>query len=245
MASALRHRPPGHGESGFTLIELLVSLTILTMILGLLSAALRTLSKNWTANVNGIEKLEMLSRAYDIFDRDISGIRRLIRITDENRRFVFTGTESHLSFVTSEPPYPTAAGLYFVNYSSVANGAGMELVRARALYQSKMFEFPGATPANRVSLLTGPFKYQFSYAQRGAHAGKWLASWKEPNRMPDIIRLEVIDARSGAVVAQPFIVALRTDAELGCVSASSDGCSARSDGQFPQHAPAAQDQTGR
>jgi general secretion pathway protein J len=242
MDSVLRCRAPGDRESGFTLIELLVSLTILTMILGLLSAALRTISKNWTTNVNAIEKLEMLSRAYGIFERDISGIRRLVRITDENRRFIFTGTESRLSFVTSEPPYPTAPGLYFVNYSSVANGARMELVRARAIYQSEMFEFPGATPANQVSLLAGPFKYQFSYFQKGARAGKWLATWQEPNRMPDIIRLEVVDARSGAVVAQPFIVALRTDAELDCVTESPDGCSAQSNGQFYQNTS---DQIGR
>jgi general secretion pathway protein J len=245
MANVSGFQASGNRESGFTLIELLVSLTILTVILGLLSAALHTISKNWTANANGIEKLDTLSRAYDIFKRDISGIRRLIRVTDESRRFVFTGTASRLSFVTTEPPYPTAAGLYFVDYSSVPNGPRMELVRARAPYQSKMFEFPGATPANEVSLLDGPFKYQFSYADKRTRPGQWLASWKKQNQMPDLIRLEVIDARSGAVVAQPFVVALRTDAELGCVVESSDGCSARSNGQFHQNAPTAQDQIGR
>ncbi len=244
MADVTSDQVPSHRQSGFTLIELLVSLTILTVILSLLSAALSTISKNWNANAESLGRLEMLSRAYDIFERDISGIRRLIRVTGQSRHFIFTGTESHLSFVTMEPPYPTAAGLYFVDYSSVPNGPQMELVRARAPYQSAMFEFPGATPANEVSLLAGPFKYQFSYARKGARSEQWLASWKQHNRMPDLIRLEVIDMSSGAAVTNPFVVALRTDAEMGCATRNTASCSATSGGQFNEEIAAAQDQTG-
>ncbi|WP_414463755.1 prepilin-type N-terminal cleavage/methylation domain-containing protein [Hyphomicrobium sp. DY-1] len=245
MASVPRHRAPIRGESGFTLIELLVSLTILTMILGLLSAALRTLSQNWNANANGIERLEMLSRAFDIFQRDVSGLRRLSHTVNENRRFIFTGTEGRLSFVTMEPPYPTSPGPYFVDYSIARNGSQTEMIRARAPYVSNMFQFPGATPANQVSLLEGPFKYQFSYAQKGARGGRWLASWPKPNRLPDLIRLEIIDARTGADIAQPFVVALRTDAELDCLTEGSDGCSARTKGQFNQNTFVSQEQSGR
>ncbi len=86
------------GQSGFTLIELLVSLTILTMLLGIVSSALRTLSMHWNANANGIERLEMISRAFDIFERDVSGMRRLTRIADVDRRFIFSGTANRLSF---------------------------------------------------------------------------------------------------------------------------------------------------
>ncbi len=245
MASVARHGTPARGESGFTLIELLVSLTILTMILGLLSAALRTLSQNWNANANGLERIEMVSRAFDIFERDVSGIRRLSRTVNESRRFIFTGTESRLSFVTEEPPYPTSPGPYFVDYSIMRNGSQTEMIRARAPYLSKMFDFPGATPANQVPLLQGPFKYQFSYAQKGAHSGQWLASWRKPNRLPDLIRLEIIDARTGADIAQPFVVALRTDAELDCLNEGSDACSARTNGQFSQNTFASQDQSRR
>lgn len=244
MADGPRAQRSSNREGGFTLIELLVSLTILTVILAVLSAALSNISKNWNANVDGIGQLEMLSRAYDIFERDISGIRRLTRVTGHNLRFIFTGTQSRLSFVTMEPPYPTAPGLYFVDYSSVPNGPQMELVRARAPYQSKMFEFPGATPASEVSLLAGPFRYQFSYAQKGERSENWLASWSKQNRMPDLIRLEVIDIRNGAAVTHPFVVALRTDAEMGCTTRSSTSCSALGNGELGQEAATAQGQTG-
>jgi general secretion pathway protein J len=186
----------------------------------------------------------MVSRAFDIFDRDVSGLRRLIRNVDGNRRFVFTGTEGRLSFVTIEPPYPTAAGPYFVDYSIMRNGSGMSLIRARAPYQGKMYEFPGATPANQVPLLEGPFKYRFSYAQKGAHGGAWLTTWRKPNRLPDLIRLEIVDARTGEDAAQPFVAAIRTDAELGCLTEGSDSCSARTNGELSNNAVTAQDQSG-
>src|SRR6185312_3889342 len=118
-------------ESGFTLIELLVSLTILTVVLGLLSSALRTLSQNWSVNAGRIERLEMVSRAFDIFERDVSGLQRLTTISNEKPRYIFTGTQNRLSFVTIEPPYPTTPGPYFVDYSIAPNGSTFDLVRAR------------------------------------------------------------------------------------------------------------------
>lgn len=239
MDSVRQRQKPNDGQSGFTLIELLVSLTILTMLLGIVSSALRTLSMHWNANANGIERLEMFSRAFDIFERDVSGMRRLTRIAQVDRQFIFTGTENRLSFVTVEPPYPSAPGLYFIDYSNSETRGTSELIRARAPYQAGMAAFPGATPANKVSLLDGPFNYQFAYAEKGKRQGPWLATWKKANRLPDMIRLQIVDARTGNDVAQPFIAALRTDAEVGCVTDGSDGCSARTGGEFHQSTPGA------
>jgi len=232
-------------QSGFTLIELLVSLTILTAILALLSMALRTFSKGWNSSANSMERLEMVSRAFDIFERDVSGLRRLTRNAGGIHRFVFTGTAGRLSFVTIEPPYPTAPGPYFVDYSILRRGSQASLIRARAPYQDKLYKFPGATPANQVRLLEGPFKYRFSYAQKGVRDGPWLPTWRKTNRLPDLIRLEIIDAKTGVEMAQPFVVALRTDAELDCISEGSDACSARTNGELSNGAVASQEQSGR
>jgi len=233
MDSTATVSAPVRGDSGFTLIELLVSLTILTVVLGLLSSAMRTLSQNWNANANRLERIEMVARAFDIFERDVSGFQRLILTSGDKKKFIFTGTPDRLSFVTKEPPYPTVPGPYFVDYSIAANGPSFDLIRARAPYTMKMQTFPGATPANSVSLLQGPFKYKFSYSQKGTANDKWAPSWRNKNRLPDLIRLEIIDER-GLSVTQPFVAALRTDAELGCLSDDSDTCSAKKGGQLNQ-----------
>lgn len=217
-------------ESGFTLIELLVSLTILATILGLLGAGLRVISRNWDANAERIDTLDMVSRAVDILHRDASGLQRVVTTVRKSPRFLFIGTSDHLAFVTLEPPYPSAAGPYFVDYSVVANGQNGELIRARAPYRPRMQAFPGATPANRVPLLQGPYKYEFAYAQKSAQGGTWLSSWPHQNRIPNLIRLQIIDSRQGGPISQPIIVAIPADAELNCLAEKAKLCSAKTGG---------------
>jgi general secretion pathway protein J len=222
----------GARQSGFTLIELLVSLTILGVILGLLGAALRTISHNWDANTRRIDRLDMTSRALDILQRDASGLQRVVVASGESPHLLFTGTRDTLSFVVLEPAYPSEAGPYFVRYSVAANGAISELVRARAPYLRDMREFPGATPANRVPLLQGPFLYRFAYAQKSPGAVHWLDAWPFQMRLPDLIRLQVVDSRQGAPIAPAMVVAIRTDAELGCLSDKAKLCSPRTNGEL-------------
>lgn len=221
-------------ERGLTLIELIVSMTILAVILGLLGGGLRVLAKNWDANTERIEMLDMASRAYDILQRDASGLQRVVTATGKSARFIFSGTQDSLSFVTLEPPYPSDAGPYFINYSVAPRDKSFDLVRARAPFQTNMQVFPGATPANRVALIEGQFRYEFAYAQRGPQGDTWKTSWASASRLPDFIRLDVLDVRSGAPVSPPFVVALRTDAELTCLLEKPKICSAHSGGDLGQ-----------
>jgi general secretion pathway protein J len=232
MANAATCRDDRAHERGFTLIELIVSLTILAVILGLLGGALRVLSKNADANTERIETLDMASRAFDILQRDASGLQRLVSSTGKSARFIFAGTQDSLSFVTLEPPYPSDAGPYFINYSVAPRGKTIELTRARAPFQTNMRVFPGATPANSVALMEGQFKYEFAYAQRGPRGGTWKAAWADPSRLPDFIRLDIVDARNGTPVSPPFVVAIRADAELNCLAQDEEICSARSGGSL-------------
>jgi general secretion pathway protein J len=224
-------------QGGFTLIELLVSLTILGLILGLLAGGLSVISKNWDVNAKRIETLDMLSRAADILRRDTAGMQRLVAVSASGGpRYVFTGEQDHLSFVTLEPPYPTSDGPYFVDYSLAPNGLDVELIRARAPYRRGMEVFPGATPANRVRLVQGPYRYTFAFAEKSAGAAGWRSAWRDVARLPDLIRLQVVDARSNAPVGASLIVAVRADAELGCLSENAKVCSAKSGGRLQAQA---------
>lgn len=229
-------------EAGFTLIELLVSITILSVVLGLLGVGIRTFSTNWEANSKHIETLDMVSRAYDILKRDAAGLQRLINANGEYPRYVFSGTRDALSFVTVEPPYPSETGLYFVSYSAAAAGQGTELIRARAPYQTAMQTFPGATPANRVSLLEGSFVYRFSYAVASDGQKGWLMSWPYANRLPGLVRLEIIDVSEKKPLTPPLVVAIRADAELACIEDKSPLCSASTDGALGKASNSDQDE---
>jgi general secretion pathway protein J len=146
--------------------------------------------------------------------------------------YLFAGTSDGLAFVALEPPQPGDPGLYFIAYAIAANGGDAELIRSRAIYRQGMDRFPGATPANRVPLLAGPYVYRFAYGRMEAGKQRWSADWTFANRLPDLIRLEVLDGSGARVLAPPMIVRLRADAELDCVAQQAGLCSAKTGGQL-------------
>jgi general secretion pathway protein J len=236
-------RPGNENQRGFALIELLVSLTLLGLILALLAGALRVMGKNWDANAGRIETLDMMSRAFDILARDAGNLQRLAAASPAPA-FLFNGGPDSLSFVALEPPQPAAAGLYFIDYSVAPNGGNGELIRARAQYRRGMERFPGATPANRVSLLRGPYAYRFSYGGGDAGNPSWYADWPFPNRLPELIRLEVTE-RSGRQPAAPaMIVRVRADVELDCL-APAKSCSVTAAGQPAPSSPSSSSERAR
>jgi general secretion pathway protein J len=220
-----------HGQHGFTLIEMLVSLTAMAVILLLIGGGLRVMGRNWDANAARIETLDMVSRAFDLLARDVANLQRVIQPSGAPA-YLFTGTPDALAFIALEPPQPGDAGLYFIAYAVAANGGDAELIRSRAIYRPGMERFPGATPANRVPLLTGPYAYRFAYGRMDGGKQRWSAGWPFANRLPDLIRLEVLDRSGARVLAPPMIVRLRADAELSCLAPKVGLCSARTGGQL-------------
>ena len=219
-------------ESGFTLIELLISMTILGVILALLGTAIKVLTWNSEARIARIDTLDMILRASDILNRDTSGLQRIVAAPPGRPKYVFVGTPTRLGFITLEPAYPTPPGPYFIDYSVAPKGKSAELIRARALYSQGMNAFPGATPANQVRLIEGNYRYQFSYAQKNGGERRWLTAWPFPSRLPDLIRLEVFDATSGAPAFAPMIVSISTNAELNCLEDGDKLCSAKNGGDL-------------
>jgi general secretion pathway protein J len=221
-----------HGERGFTIIEMLVSLTIIAVIMGLLGSGLRVLSQNAERNTGRIEALDMMSRAFDILRRDLSGLQRIVVLSDKKPHFLFKGTPQKMSFVVTEPPFPTPEGLYFVDYAVSVAGGTAELIRSRAPYQQGMLSFPGATPANRVQLVQARVDYRFSYGLSTASGLKWYSTWPYPKRIPNLARLEILDPKGKQRVAPLMIAVVRANAEIGCLNDQSAFCSTKTDGEL-------------
>lgn len=213
-------------ESGFTLIELLLSLTILAVILGLLGSGLRVLARSADRNSERIQIIDMVARASDILQRDAAGLQRLAIVTARKPRYIFSGTPTRLAFVTIEPPYPTPEGPYFVEYAVSQIGPRAELIRARAPFVKGMSVFPGATPANRVSLIDGRVSYRFSYGAATDKGLVWHRNWPSPTHLPRLIRLDIVDARTGQSASPSLIASVRADAELECLGEGQLLCSA-------------------
>lgn len=243
MTVGLRAYGKNANEGGFTLIELLVSLTVMSVILALLGAGLQVLSKNWTANTERIELIEMVSRTFDILSRDAAGFQRVVVAPNSAApHYLFTGTLDSLTLVTLEPPYPSEPGPFLVSYRIESSGGRASLVRSRTPYRSGLTNVRGAG-TDKVALVDGLFRLHFSYARQGAPG--WLTSWTDATSLPDLLRLEIIADASGQAVSPPLIVAIRADAEISCTAETTVICSAKSGNVLRKLAAEAKGSEGR
>ena len=60
--------------SGFTLLELMISITILTMILGIILGAMRLGSRSWEVGEKRIDRVQKIRMTHDIISEDIKSI---------------------------------------------------------------------------------------------------------------------------------------------------------------------------
>jgi general secretion pathway protein J len=218
---------------GFTLVELLVGMSVVAITLALAGAGLRVVSRDWDRNARRIDNQDMLARTFDLLQRDAAAAQRVVATLSDKSWFVFSGQPGSVSFVVLEPPYPTPSGAYFVNYAFGERNGAAELIRARAPFSQNMMRFPGATPANRVVLMSGNFQYSFSYGQLTAGGRTvWHGAWTYEDRLPDLIQLLIADGDTGEAVAPPIIVRLRADAELECVGVVGANCTVKTGGQL-------------
>ena len=97
----------------------------------------------------------MLSRAFDILRRDLAGLQRVATADSGAMRYLFTGSDRKLSLVTLEPPYPTTAGPYFVEYSVQSNHVHLLATGAREESLSKAVQAMGRRYVSYFNYLHG------------------------------------------------------------------------------------------
>lgn len=217
-------------EQGFTLIELLVSISLMALILGILATGISVVAKGWDKNAAQISTQDMFSRGYGQLRSDIRGLQRQIWHRETIAEFMFQGLEDGLKFVVIEPPYPTRPGPYVVSFFVKKNGTNNILMRARTPYHPDIQDFASLDMRDEVPLFDGPYKYRFSYGAARSNSHNWFKSWPNNSRLPGLIKLEIIDIKSGQPIFAPLITRTRIDAEPGCLERAVIECTTRTSG---------------
>ena len=143
----------------------------------------------------------MLSRGLDALRRDIEGLQRVVWKRGRNNEFVFSGDSKGLTFVAIEPPYPTQAAPFFLIYSIVQRSDWGTLVRARVPFDAGAKDIDGLRGEDEVTVLEGPFTLGFSYYERKEGRERWVPRWTERDRVPELIRLEIVSLGAGRLTA--------------------------------------------
>jgi general secretion pathway protein J len=177
---------------GFTLIEALVA----TALMGLVLAALATITAQWLPNWNRgiarVQRAELVSMSLDRLTADLQAAE-FIPANRDAYQPLFEGTASSVILVRSAIGPDARPGLEIVRLAEVRDDRGTALVRSTmpfAPFDPSSSVASQLKFANPVVLLRAPYRISFSYAARD---GQWRDSWQDQSQLPADVRLTVRD----------------------------------------------------
>jgi general secretion pathway protein J len=202
--------------AGFTLVEALVA----TLLMGMVLAALATVTVQWLPNWNRgfarVQRTERLAIAIERLATDFAAAEFVPPNRKTDHPF-FEGTELSVTFVRSAIGPNTRSGLDVVQISETADRQGPVMVRARAAFT------PGSVDqivfGDPVVLLRSPYRLSFAYADKD---GVWKGSWHDASTLPSAVRLTVRDAATNRALPVSTVVVVHADLPAECVSANGD-----------------------
>jgi general secretion pathway protein J len=206
-------------SAGFTLVEALVA----TLLMGMILAALATVTAQWLPNWNRgfarVQRTTLLAIAVDRLAADFAAAEFIPpnRKTDHP---LFEGTELSVIFVRSAMGPNTRSGLDIVRISETSDRQGPVLIRTRARFA------PGSGPIDQiffgdpVVLLRSPHRLSFAYAGKD---GVWKSSWHDASTLPSAVRLAVRDVATGRALPISTVAVVHVDLPAECAGGG-DGC---------------------
>lgn len=203
------------GEAGFTLIEMLIA----TMLMGLILAALATVTAQWLPNWDrGMARLQRDERFAFGLSRMVADLSVAEPAPAENAKHVvlFDGAALGVTFVRTAVGPNTHPGLEVVRFREVSDPAGPQLIRERAIYTpingAALLRF-----ADPVALIGPPFRVTFAYA--GADS-VWRSTWTGAVELPRSVRITVRDGITQQTLALSTTALVHVDTPAACARAA-------------------------
>jgi general secretion pathway protein J len=216
VTKSSRGRRRSSAADAFTLLETLIAM----MLMGMVLAALATITTQWMPNWNyGMARLqrnEQLSLALERLAADLSAAE-FISASREAREPYFQGAERSIIFVRTAIGPNAELELELIRIAEVTSEQGPVLVRTRAPFASPAGRRWQPNFANPVVLVRPPYRLAFSYA--GADRA-WRETWSRQVRLPTAIKL-IIQDHTNQKNLPSTIVTLRVGIPQSCIVAKS------------------------
>ena len=205
-----------NGSAGFTLVEMLM----VTVMMGIILAALTTITAQWLPNWNRgvarVQRAELVDVALARLVADL-GAAEFVSQNSAAKGALFDGSELSVTFVRS-PTGPTAKrGLEIVRIAETADRQGRVLVRSTVPFAPSDPTLSAPLPlnfANPVPLLRAPYRLTFAYAARD---GVWRDSWRGDTGLPAIIRMSIRDALNERALPISTTATVHVNMAAACV----------------------------
>lgn len=211
-------------QAGFALVESIAVLALSGLVLVTLLLATDLVSRNSAAAARSANAIETLATGLAAIRRDLEGARFIRVGAAPEDPVLFSGKAQAVAVAVADDRSGVAVGESLVLIAARYEGGRGVLVRSSARLLPGTSGFGAAEFTNQALLVSGPWKYRFSYADLEAGAERWRGTWTATSRMPAAIRLEVLDD-SGRRVLTPLTVRVHIDSG-GCAEAARTDCTA-------------------
>lgn len=178
-------------ERGFTLLELMISLTLLTMMMGMVFSVFATATDSIPRGEAAAERSARLRMATALMTRQIRSLVDYPAETeDEEIHSFFNGDGEGFSFITAAPQMGRGDGLGWVTYW-VADG---DLnFSERLIFSAGAFVAQQESSALEATLLAGIAGHRFEYLRLEGDTSEWVEIWEglEEQTPPAAIRVTI------------------------------------------------------
>jgi hypothetical protein len=165
-----------------------------------------------------------------IVSGDITHIQRRVDNSENPRAFLFSGTANEIMYLLEERPESSEGGIYWIRLHTRNTPNGQELVRARRFFDRQNTRPPSGEWPDETTLMRVDAEITFAYRATRSGNRNWQTDWSSPNQMPDQIRIDITDKKTGRHRVPPFVQSLKQSAEADCAVPTAPACTLQSAG---------------
>ena len=196
------------GESGFTLVEILVVITLLSVIMLALGAAMRTIAQTEERVDERLQRSDQMRVATGFLESAlgrVSARRSALATPGAASTFLFSGAPDTVAWVGVMPARYGAGGRNYFRLAPERQGAKTNLVLRFAPWTGSG-AFPDWQSADSRALVKEVTSLGIEYAQEDGPVQLWRTEWPFRDRLPNRIRLSI---RTGALAWPPIVIEMR------------------------------------
>lgn len=203
---------------GFTLIELTVALVLVALIGSVLYGSLSLAGDSWNRGEAKVQRINEMRSTEDFLRRTLTSQHPLRFKKVVEKPLYFLGTRDALSYAAALPGR-AGGGMYYFRLTAAADQG--RLVLARVIPDYAALTLPDFGNAETTVLAEGVSAVRFGYFGRDpgsadAVAPTWRDRWDDPQRLPDLIRVDVTAA--DGTPWPTLVVEPRIAMEAGCLT---------------------------
>lgn len=195
----------GRNVAGFTLVEILVVMTLMSVVMLALGAAMRTIAQTEERVDQRLQRADEMRVATSFLNSTLGRIsaRKSQAPTQVGGSLaLFSATSAAVMWVGVMPARYGAGGRYFFRLALERQGDGASLV-IRFVPWTGAGVFPDWASADSRVLVRGASRLDLAYADKD---GSWRSDWPDPLLLPGRIRISV---RTPTLEWPQIVIALR------------------------------------